>query len=120
MSRNRRQFLPDFPDDFDKFEEELKIISQCPVCDTKFNTRQSQILEDKGNAHLVYLNCKKCLNSVLAVVRFDPQGISSIGMVTDLTEREVLKFKDGQEVSFDDVLLARQALNAKNWQGNFS
>jgi hypothetical protein len=114
MRRHRSAHLPD--DFHDDFEEQLKIISQCPVCDAKFNARQSRILEDTGDSHLIYLNCKKCLNSVVAVIRFDARGINSIGMVTDLTYDDVRKFKDGYEVEADDVLGVHEALNQSSWQ----
>ncbi len=108
MSKYRPPFVPkDFPEDFD---EQLRIINQCPICDTKFNVRQSRILEDREDSHLVYLNCRKCFNSVVALIQFGLHGISSIGMVTDLTYEDVIRFKDGDKVNFDDVLVAHEAL----------
>ena len=118
MSKIRKPHLPD--DLHDDFEDQLKIISQCPVCDTKFNARQSRILEDRDDAHLVYLNCRKCLNSVIAVIRFGLQGISSIGMVTDLSYDEVLRFKEGDAVSVDDVLDVHRVINKNNWQDHIN
>lgn len=119
MPKRRRSFLPDdfgdFEDGIDKFEEQLKIISQCPVCNTKFTPTQSRLLADRPDLHLIYLHCKKCLNSVVATIRFDPHGITSIGMVTDLSYEDVLRIKDGEPVNIDDVLEAHEMLRKPDW-----
>lgn len=118
----RKRTTPFLPDDFDdmhdgfeKFDEQLKIISQCPVCDTKFSAKRSQILEDRGEEHLIYLHCQKCLNSVVAVIRFGAQGITSVGMVTDLSYDDVLRLKDAPPVQIDDVLDLHEALQKLDW-----
>ena len=122
--KKKRPLLPhdfdDLEDEFmrglDKISKEFKIINQCPVCNTRFSAGSSRLLADKGEGHLVHLNCKKCLNSVVAVIRFEPHGITSMGMVTDLTYDDVLRIKDGEPVGVDDIIEAHEMLGEPDWQ----
>ena len=86
------------------FNESLKIISYCPLCDTNYNPLTAEILERRENAHLMYIRCKKCLSSIVAVVVTGVIGVSSIGLVTDLTVDDVMKFQNAEKLSNDDVL----------------
>jgi len=89
---------------FDDNIENLKIISSCPVCSQKYNMSEIKILERKNDAHLIYIQCPSCRSSVLAVILANYFGVSSVGLVTDLTSRDVLKFKNLDNVTTNDVI----------------
>lgn len=92
------------------FPEHFKLASQCPVCNAKHTHAETRLLGENDGMKLVYVRCRKCKTSVVAVMFQNAFGITSAGLVTDLSGDEVLKFKDAEPVSGDDVLELYQAL----------
>ena len=94
--------------------ENLKIISRCPVCNAKYNTTEIRVLDEKENSYLVYIQCRRCQSSVLAVILANQLGISSVGLVTDLIGEDVIKFKDQVGVTCDDAIYIHEQLKIRN------
>lgn len=90
--------------------EGLRLISYCPICSTHYNPFNAQILEERDDAHLIHVECRKCGSSIIALVLTGGIGISSVGLVTDLTGEEVLKFRKSDVIASDDVLDAHEQL----------
>ena len=60
---------------------------------------------------------QKCSASVVAVVFQNALGMSTVGVVTDLTSTDVLKFREHENVNSDDVLNAdRLRKRSMIWQ----
>ena len=97
------------------WNESLKVVSQCPLCQSRQNDMEARVLGQDGEARLLYLNCHKCGNSLLALVLVSHGGVSSIGMVTDLTYDDVRRFHQVEQVCADDVLEIHQALQLENF-----
>jgi hypothetical protein len=95
---------------FNFFDENLKIITTCPVCATRYNPIEARVLADKGDGHLLYIKCSQCHAAVLAVVMASQVGVSSIGLVTDLSSEDIVKFLPAQPISSDDVISLYQSL----------
>lgn len=95
---------------FHLFNEGLKVVSYCPVCNVRYQSNRALVIDERDDAHLVYLKCQRCATSVLAVVLTNSLGVSSVGMVTDLSCDEVVKFRSAAAISADDVLEAHEAL----------
>lgn len=88
--------------------EHLRVISACPICNARYHAAELKILDEHNDAQLVHITCRKCQSSVVAVVLVNPLGVSSIGLVTDLSGEEVLKFRQMSAISSDDVLDVHQ------------
>lgn len=101
-----RNSFPIFP------SESLRLISYCPICNTHYNPLTAQILEEREDAHLIYIECRKCGSSIVGLVLTGGLGISSVSLVTDLTGAEVLRFRRGDSIGSDDVLAVHEALFA--------
>lgn len=84
---------PPNPHSFRPFEEGLKFISSCPVCQHQYNPIEAKILTERENAHLLYIKCQRCQAAILALVRASQMGLTSIGLITDLDSHEVSRFK---------------------------
>jgi len=82
----------------------LKTILYCPVCSTHYNSLCTRILEEKENTHLIHMECLKCGTSVVALVMLEGVGLNSVGLITDLTSQDVLKFKNSEFITLDDVI----------------
>lgn len=88
----------------------LKIVSRCPICNSKYSAARIEVIEKQNEVHLVCIKCQKCQATVVAVILANPFGISSVGLVTDLDSQDIRKFKNQSAVSFDDVLDLHQLL----------
>jgi len=85
-------------------QDQLKIISNCPVCDSRNFPSQIKVLQEKDNSHLLYVQCRRCKSRVIVLITAHQNGISSVGLLTDLSSDEVLKFSTQEPINHDDVL----------------
>lgn len=95
------------PDQFSPFlsgNDDLKIIPYCPICETSYQNLDLKILEERDSGYLVYIKCQKCLNSILTFITTNNNGVSSFSLITDLTASDVIKLKENDYVSSDDVI----------------
>lgn len=93
------------------YQDGLRMISYCPLCETAYNPMEARILDEKEDGHLLHIRCKKCWNSILALVLVSNVGVSSVGLVTDLVFEDVQKFRvQSAEVTVDDVLEIHEML----------
>lgn len=95
---------------FNSFNEDLKIVSYCPVCNHRHNPVKAQVLADKNGAHLIYVKCSHCQSAVLAVVSVGNLGVTSVGLVTDLSSDDITKFKNSRPINCDDVIEVHKRL----------
>ena len=101
------------------WNEGLKLVSFCPVCETRYNPMEARVLGSQGETHLLHVQCRKCLNSILALVLVNQVGASSVGLLTDLSYEDVLRFKANQKVVIDDVIEIHTLLRSSSWQKVF-
>ncbi|HLD20274.1 MAG TPA: hypothetical protein VJB93_03455 [Patescibacteria group bacterium] len=94
--------------------DNFRLVAFCPLCNAQYQPNQASILEQKDDANLIYVECSECGASIIALVVMGLMGISSIGLVTDLTERDIRRFQNAYALSSDDVLDLHQALQQKN------
>ncbi|MFC1662902.1 hypothetical protein ACFL04_01910 [Patescibacteria group bacterium] len=83
---------------------DMRVMKVCPSCQTPYYPWQAQVLDEKHDAHLLYVSCHKCGSGQVALVLTGAVGVSSVGLLTDLTSNDVMKFKTGDYVTVDDVL----------------
>ncbi len=81
-----------------------ELLANCPLCNAKYKPREARILDEEMGKHLLHLECRECGNAVLALFRVNAEGLCSVGMVTDLTAEDALRFKDAPGISADDVI----------------
>jgi len=85
-------------------DENLRMISHCPLCHQAYNPVKAKVLEERGDSHLLYIKCQRCHCAVLALVMASSMGVSSIGLVTDLQSYEVARFDRLGPVTDNDLL----------------
>lgn len=88
----------------------LRLISYCPLCESSYNPLRARVLEEKDDAHLLHIQCSSCGSSVVALLFTSGTGPTSIGLVTDLTSEDVLRFKDQTIIATDEVISLHQFL----------
>ncbi len=91
-----------------------RLISYCPLCERSYESPlRAKILDERDGAHLVHLQCSSCGSSVVALVLTSSLGITSVGLITDLTGEDVLRFKDQLSVAVNDVIELHQLMYRK-------
>ncbi|MFC1787634.1 hypothetical protein ACFLZY_00210 [Patescibacteria group bacterium] len=98
------------------FSEGLKLVSYCPLCETRFNSMEARVLGEDQETHLLHITCKKCRNSILALVLLSGSGSSSVGVITDLSADDVFRFKRSKKISTDDVIEVHTLFKGDKWQ----
>ena len=88
----------------DRGMDGLKIVSRCPICQMEHNPMETALLDEANGSHLIYIKCRKCQSGVVASLTPTSFGMSSVGLVTDLSSNEIMQFKDSPRVSAIDVL----------------
>ena len=73
---------------------------------------EARVLGEDGETHLLHVRCKSCANAILALVLVTKAGVSSVGLVTDLSYEDVVKFQSQGKVSIDDVLGVHQMMES--------
>lgn len=86
--------------------EGLKLISRCPLCSESYQPFQASIVEEKEEAQLLHIQCRKCQSCIVALIVNGQLGLTSVGLITDLTSGDVEFFKDAPGVSESLVLEA--------------
>ncbi|MBI5466144.1 MAG: hypothetical protein HY974_02565 [Candidatus Kerfeldbacteria bacterium] len=94
--------------------EVLRLISYCPLCEAAYSPLQARVLEEREDAHLLHIQCSHCHSSIVALVLSSAIGITSVGLVTDLTGDDVLRFKDAEALNTDEVLSFHHLLYPSN------
>ena len=82
----------------------LSLITRCPLCDAAFDPLEAQVLGEGERGHLLHIRCRSCEQAVLAIVTVSKKGIFSMGLLTDLTSEDALRFHHASPVTADDVL----------------
>ncbi len=95
----------------------MQLSSRCPLCDARFKATNAEILDESRQGILFHLTCPDCRASLLAVVAASKLGLSSFGMVTDLTAADTRRLRKGRAITHQDVLQAYQELS--NFKGSF-
>jgi hypothetical protein len=96
------------------FDEGVKLISYCPLCESSYNPSEAKVLGEKEESHLLHISCGNCSNAIIALVMISSVGVSSVGLVTDLAFGEVNTFKKHASVSTDDVIETHHMLQDQN------
>lgn len=91
-------------------DDGLKLISFCPLCERHYDPVEARVLDERDNGHLLHITCRNCSNSIIALVLSGRDGISSVGLVTDLSYGDVVRFRESSPVDTDDVLDIHAAL----------
>jgi len=92
----------------------LTLVKQCPLCTHLYTEAEVRILEEESGTQLLHITCATCQHAMLTFVMTSQLGTSSIGMLTDLTVSDVLRMRDRDPISDDDVLQFHTVLHGSS------
>lgn len=91
--------------------DSIDIVSYCPLCESRRENLTTEILAESSAARLVHTHCENCESFIVSLVLTSSIGVSSIGLVSDLTGEDVIRFKDMPVITYDDALEFYQTVN---------
>jgi hypothetical protein len=92
----------------------VKILSNCPICDSRYHANEMRVIEENSNGHLLHIRCHKCKSCVIAVVISNNMGVNSVTLITDLGSSDFVKFKNSDPISVNDILDLHSGLIGDN------
>ncbi|MCX6781149.1 MAG: hypothetical protein NT003_03505 [Candidatus Magasanikbacteria bacterium] len=95
----RKKKRPNSTDD-----EALQLIHQCPLCETAYEPLEIKVIDEQDSKHLVFVTCRKCGHSVVALIMHQPNGVSSMGLITDTQPEDLVRLKNADTVNWDDCI----------------
>lgn len=94
---------------FNNFNRNFGVVSQCPLCNEKVT--DVKVIEEINNSFLMHSKCSKCGNAILLIATINDFGANIIGINTDLSVDEVIKFRSTDDcVTTDDVIEIHKGL----------
>jgi hypothetical protein len=88
----------------ESWKEALKFINKCPLCNTGYEAEQAALFAKHEAANLVHITCKNCRSYFMAMIVMLGQGLSSVGMITDLSFADVERLHRVEPISLDEAL----------------
>ncbi|MCH7492215.1 hypothetical protein IID19_01320 [Patescibacteria group bacterium] len=80
------------------------LTSFCALCNVSFTPKEVSVIGEGDKTQLLHVSCNHCASSIVLLLLMSELGSGSVGLITDLTEGDVRKFKDAEPISADDVL----------------
>lgn len=96
------------------WEEALKFINKCPVCGEVYTPDQARLFAQKNKANLVHISCGACQGNFIAMILVMNQGLSTIGMVSDLNFEDAGRLHALEPIGIDELIDGRAAVNFGN------
>lgn len=90
----------------------------CPRCQAEATQLDSVTIKRSQNAELVHVRCRACQGSVVALLLSTGSFISSIGLITDLTQADVVKFQRSSKLTEDDLFALHAWLQQPSVSGD--
>jgi hypothetical protein len=109
--------------DIQKVMEMLNTMLRCPICGNKYKKDGTRVIESEqdkvyGEAYiLIHSDCQKCKSSIVFSVDIKGPDVFSVGMITDLTQSDTLKFKSYGPIASGEIIKIHQGL--KRFNGDF-
>jgi len=76
----------------------------CPLCDAKYNPFYAKVIETGDDTNLLHSQCRDCGAYIISLVTHTPFGLSSVGIISDLDAKDVIRFKNQPKITCDDVI----------------
>lgn len=93
------------------WNERLKLAAYCPLCGSR-SLREAQLLGGTGETQLFHVTCKRCAASVLTLTLVRASGAGAVGLVTDLSADDAVRFVRTPAISTNDALQFHTFLKA--------
>ncbi len=102
----------------DAWNKNLKLISHCPVCGHNYKVETAKVFANKSKAKFVHFTCGHCQSHFMAMIMTMSKGMSTVGMVTDLSFKDVKKLHKMSPLTIDETIEAHKFINSPDFFKN--
>ena len=82
----------------------VKFIGRCPISSTEYKQEAARFFAEQDSSRLLHITCNKCQSHFVAMIVIAGQGLSSVGMITDLNYEDALRLYRQSAVSLDEII----------------
>lgn len=100
---------------FTNWREALKFINSCPVCGAHYAADSIAVFAEFDTVHAVHTTCSKCHSSFMAMIMAMGQGMSTVGMVTDLNLADAKRLFNQNALTLDDTIEAFEQMQSEQF-----
>jgi|SRR3989339_1595022 len=86
------------------WQQTLKLINHCPICGKDYSDKKVELFLNKKNAQMIHITCGQCGSYFIAMVMVFGKGISTVGMVTDLSFEDIKRLHAKQPIEVDEII----------------
>ena len=97
MSDSRRARLPE-------------PLACCPFCATAYTEQAVKPVGKRREGEITHASCTQCLRAMLFAVDRKGGHVACVGVLTDCSADEAIRFEKAQKISLDEVLKAHVEL----------
>lgn len=84
---------------------DFRILGTCMVCKSEFNESNAEIFNEDDLNLYFHIDCPKCQSSsIVAISNIFSPHVTSFGILTDLTKRDLKKIDKIEKLTSDDVI----------------
>ena len=102
----------------DSWRKNLKFISHCPICGQNYKSDAGKLFVNESEAKFVHFTCHHCQSHFMAMVTVLAKGMSTVGMVTDLSLKDVQKLHKLSPITVDETIEAHKFINSSDFNKN--
>lgn len=103
----------------DSWKQALAFINKCPICSAEYDTDKAELFATHDHAYLVHMTCGTCRSYFVAMIIAVGQGLSSVGIVTDLNIEDAKRLHGSEPISLNEVLEAHAVVQSKKFHLSF-
>ena len=107
--------MPNIQNPSELWREALKLISRCPICSHHYQSDQAKVFAKASSASLGHLTFSKCQSHFVAMIVVMGQGLSSVGIVTDLNFADASRLYRTEPLTTDEIISGFQAIEGKHF-----
>lgn len=82
----------------------IKAEAFCTICGKRFDFLRLQVLDEQDGATLMYIRCGHCMTGSISSISVGQGKLKFVTAPTDLTEEEIMHFRDEDQLIADNVL----------------
>ncbi len=90
----------------------FKVMRECPLCTHELVAEHIRTVESREGSHVLHARCPACSNSLIFLVGTTQVGIGLIGMISDLTYDDALRFRRKEAITDDQMIECYQAITS--------
>ncbi|MFH0804657.1 MAG: hypothetical protein V1916_00490 [Patescibacteria group bacterium] len=86
------------------------LVTQCPVCQLSFVPERAAVVGEGSACWMLHIRCRYCASAMVLVLLQRGGGYQSVGLLTDMTARDVERVQSLAPVGAEDVLQLHELL----------